>query len=419
MSNARTQGGGAKPEPLLAPRAGVPPLIDTPSGLKDAAAAIAAGSGPVAVDAERASAYRYTSRAYLIQLRRAGAGTFLVDPIPVFGEFAPLAEVINPLEWVLHAADQDLPGLAELGLVPHSLFDTELASRIAGFERVGLAAISERLLGYTLAKGHGAADWSSRPLPHSWLNYAALDVEVLLELRDALEDELTRQGKRQWAAEEFEYIRLRPGPVVSPERWRRTANIHTLRDKRSLAIARELWFARDAIAQREDVAPKRILPDAAIVAAAVRRPKTAADLRAVAGFGGPRQRRRASDWLAAIDRARALPSSELPPLRAPADAGVRPSNRPRPGSDAAHRLAAARKALNAISEHTSVPVENLLSPELVRRISASPPSPVTRDSVIQLLKESEARPWQISLTAEPLTTALILDREGAERGGAA
>ncbi|MDJ0115140.1 ribonuclease D, partial [Rhodococcus erythropolis] len=68
------------------------------------------------------------------------------------------------------------------GLTPAELFDTELAGRLAGFERVGLAAIVERTLRVELRKGHGAADWSTRPLPDAWLNYAALDVEVLLEL---------------------------------------------------------------------------------------------------------------------------------------------------------------------------------------------------------------------------------------------
>eukprot|EP01133_Synstelium_polycarpum_P028215 gene28215-34179_t len=187
--------------PLLVPRDGVPDVITTAAGVADAAAALASGHGPLAVDAERASGFRYSARAYLIQLRREGAGSFLLDPIPTAQDLQPLAEVINPLQWVLHSADQDLPGLAELGLTPAELFDTELAGRLAGFERVGLAAIVERTLRVELRKGHGAADWSTRPLPDAWLNYAALDVEVLLELRDAMEAELESQGKLEWAKE--------------------------------------------------------------------------------------------------------------------------------------------------------------------------------------------------------------------------
>lgn len=413
MSEAHSEHSEHEPVPLLAPREGMPPLIEKPADLEDAAHALQSGRGPIAVDAERASAFRYTARAYLIQLRRAGAGTFLIDPIPLAGEFSTLASVLNPLEWVLHAADQDLPGLAELGLEPRALFDTELASRLAGFERVGLAAISERLLGYSLAKGHGSADWSSRPLPHSWLNYAALDVEILLELRDVLDAELQHQGKSEWAAEEFEYVRTRPSAPPSPDRWRRTANIHTIRDRRALATARELWLARDSIAQREDIAPKRILPDAAIVAAAIRRPRTASDLRTVPGFGGPRQRRRAREWLDAIERTRALSPSELPPLRAPTDPSAR-SARPRPGTDAALRLTEARSALTQISAELHIPLENLLPPDIVRRLSVTPPEPVTRDTVIELLEEGEARPWQISLTADVLAHAIAAVRESTE-----
>ena len=183
------------PVPLIAPRDGTPDPVASPAELAETIARFAAGSGPVAVDAERASGYRYTQRAYLVQLRREGAGTALIDPVPL-GDLTGLDAVIAEAEWVLHAAGQDLPCLAELGLRPRQLFDTELAARLAGFERVGLAALTEELLGYTLEKHHSAADWSTRPLPRSWLDYAALDVELLLDLREVLGEELERQGKR-------------------------------------------------------------------------------------------------------------------------------------------------------------------------------------------------------------------------------
>ena len=142
------------------------------------------------MDAERASGFRYSNRAYLVQIRRAGAGTVLIDPVSHGGDsvevLAPVAEVLADDEWVLHAADQDLPCLAEIGIRPSALYDTELAGRLANYDRVNLAAMVQRLLGLQLTKGHGAADWSKRPLPEEWLNYAALDVEVLVDLREAL-----------------------------------------------------------------------------------------------------------------------------------------------------------------------------------------------------------------------------------------
>src|SRR3954466_13998408 len=118
------------PRPLLTLRDGLPPATDTAAALTAACAAIAEGTGPVAIDAERASGYRYSSRAYLIQLRREGSGTWLVDPIGL-SALAPLRGALDGVGWILHAATQVLPCLAELGLRPTAeLFDTELAGRL-------------------------------------------------------------------------------------------------------------------------------------------------------------------------------------------------------------------------------------------------------------------------------------------------
>ena len=191
------------------PRDGLPPVTDSPEALQDAARALASGKGPVSIDAERASGFRYGQSAYLIQLRRAGSGTILIDPLAT-GDLDPLARALDGPEWILHAADQDLPCLADLGLVPSALFDTELAARLLGRDHVGLGAVTEETLGLRLAKDHAAADWSIRPLPVSWLIYAALDVELLADLREALSTELVAAGKSEWAAQEFEFERTRP-----------------------------------------------------------------------------------------------------------------------------------------------------------------------------------------------------------------
>ncbi|WP_028476619.1 ribonuclease D [Nocardia sp. CNY236] len=395
--------------PLLAPADGVPPVLDTAADITAAAARLSAGTGPLAVDAERASGFRYSARAYLIQLRRAGAGTFLIDPIPVADGLTALAEAINGLEWVLHSADQDLPGLAELGLRPARLFDTELGGRLAGFDRVGLAAMVQRLLGRELRKGHGAADWSSRPLPDDWLNYAALDVELLLELRDAVAETLRHQGKTAWAIQEFEHIRTVGPPATKADRWRRTSGIHTLRRGRQLAIVREVWSVRDALARSRDVAPARILPDSAIIAAATAEPKSLTQLRALPVFGGPRQRRYSRDWLAAVERGRTLPDHELPPMAQPFD-GPPPVNRwERRDPAAAARLSRARAAMSELSTEHSIPVENLLAPDLVRRLCWDGLTDY-RDAdpreVDDFLAAGRARPWQRALTVSRLAPAV-------------
>jgi ribonuclease D len=366
------------------------------------AEAIAAGRGPIAVDAERASGFRYSARAYLVQLRRAGAGTALIDPIPLIGRFGPLAEAMDGPEWVLHAASQDLPCLAELGLRPARLFDTELAGRLAGLARVGLGPMVEQLLGLRLEKGHGAADWSTRPLPEDWLVYAALDVEVLVRLRDVLDQLLTEQGKRDWAAQEFEAVRTAAPPPPRSDPWRRTSGIHRIRRPRQVAAVRELWIARDGLAAQRDVAPGRVLPDSAIVDAAVTAPGSPEELAKMPVFRGRAQRRLARYWWSALDRAARLPTGELPPVALPTDGPPPVSRWADRDPPASARLAAARGVVTALSQRYRIPVENLLQPDLLRRLCWQPPDGAVTDA----LRIGGAREWQIGLLADPLSEAL-------------
>jgi ribonuclease D len=379
--------------------------------LREASAALAAGRGPIAVDTERASGYRYSQRAYLVQVRREGAGTVLLDPVAVDDRIDPFIDALADTEWVLHAASQDLPCLAELGLRPAKLFDTELAGRLAGFERVALGTLVELLLGYRLEKGHGAADWSRRPLPQDWLDYAALDVELLIPLRDALEAELAEQGKLEWALEEFEALRTAPPPPPRAEPWRRTSGIHRVRTARGLAAVRALWEARDTIARQRDIAPGRVLPDSSIVQAAVAAPADEAALLELPVFRGRAQRRIVDVWARALRTAAELPKSELPDPSPPHDGPPPPNRWADRDPAAAARLAAVRAQLTAIAADHRLPVENLLQPDLVRRTCWRPPEDLSVAAVAAALRGGGAREWQIDLTAEALSQAL----NGVER----
>jgi len=301
-----------------------------------AVAAIAAGHGPVAVDAERASGYRYSQRAYLIQVFRRGAGAFLFDPIAI-GDFSDLQQAIVDEEWLFHAASQDLPCLQEVGLVPTRIFDTELGARIAGFPRVGLGAVVEQLLGITLAKAHSAADWSTRPLPQAWLVYAALDVELLPDLRDALAAVLDAAGKSRIAAEEFAAVLGRAPKPPKAEPWRRLSGMHALRGARALAIARSLWLARDAHARAVDIAPGRIVPDSAIVAAAAANPTSKAELGAVKAFTGRASRSELDRWWAAVEEGRTTVGRPQPGCRPPVQGRPGRCRRPCRGARPARR----------------------------------------------------------------------------------
>jgi ribonuclease D len=392
--------------PLLEPRDGLPPVVVTSAALAEVTDRLATGEGPVAVDAERASGYRYGQRAYLVQLRRAGAGTVLIDPIAC-PDLAGLDAALADAEAVLHAASQDLPCLAELGFRPRQLFDTELAGRLLGYPRVALGTLVEEVLGFHLEKGHSAADWSIRPLRTELLRYAALDVEVLIELRDALADELAAQGKTEWARQEFAAVLAAKPVTARSDPWRRTSGIHRVQSRRGLAVVRELWITRDRIAQAADLSPRRVLPDTAIIEAARSLPVSTGQLMRIGGFASRQARRHEHEWMTAITRARTSADGELPDA-----AGGAIPNGPPPAHRwaerdpaAAARLGAARSVVTAIAEASKLPVENLLSPDVLRRLSWDPPQPSDPETVGAALASYGARAWQVELTAGPVADA--------------
>jgi ribonuclease D len=392
--------------PLLEPRDGPPPLVAGPAELERAIDALGSGEGPVAVDAERASGFRYGHRAFLVQLRRRGAGTVLIDPMAC-PDLSGLDAALAQAEVVLHAASQDLPCLAELGFRPRALFDTELAGRLLGFPRVGLGALVQTVLGYTLEKGHAAADWSARPLAPELLRYAALDVELLVELRDELGVRLADAGKQEWARQEFAAVLAAKPPGPRPDPWRRTSGIHRVHTRRGLAAVRELWLARDKIARRRDLSPGRVLADSAIIEAARALPASETDLTRLAGFRGRGARRHTTAWYRALQRARTQPDQNLPGSAVPPPEGPPPTHRWQERDPAAaRRLAAVRTVVAALADEHSLPAENLIQPDVVRRLAWQPPEPPGPAEVGADLAAHGARPWQVELAAVPISGAL-------------
>jgi ribonuclease D len=408
----------AEPELLTEPADGVPPVVSTPAELAVTIAALQAGSGPVAVDAERAHGFRYSQRAYLIQLRRTGSGTHLIDPIALGStaeedgsagrpaDLGALGAAIRDAEWVIHAANQDLSCLYEVGLVPQTLFDTELAARLLGFPRVALGTMLEELLGVRLLKEHSAADWSTRPLPREWLTYAALDVELLLELREILHTRLVEVGKAEWARQEFAAWAEMSAPAPRYEPWRRTSGIHQVRGRRGLAIVREMWLQRDQIARARDVAPGRVLRDPAIVEAAQAAPASRGRLSRLPGFSSKGGQRHVREFAGAVARALDLDDAALPGLSARQDGPPPPRVWAAKFPAAAGRLVACRGVVSALAVEHDLPQENLLEPDAVRRLAWAPPDRISTESVAEMLLAAGARAWQSELTAGPLAQAL-------------
>ena len=398
-------------EPLLAPIGGVPALIETSEDLGEVFSQLKSGSGPIAIDAERASGYKYSARAYLIQIKRRGGGLHLIDPIAVGTSpyWAEMSEAFSDQEWIINASTQDLACLREVGIDPKIIFDTELAGRIAGCERVGLGPLTEQLLDVTLAKEHSAVDWSLRPLRPEWLNYAALDVELLIELRDEIEKLLIANKKLEWAKQDFAAILKSPPPPPRKDPWRRTSGIHKIRDLKALSIIRALWDARNEFAREIDLAPGRVFNDETLVLVATKPPKGFGDFKKAL----LRRTRLTSmpfeEWFQLFEAAQLLEGEDLPKLRMPSEGLPAPKMWQSRNPLGYARLTHARAAVIECAAENFMPAENLISPESVRRVCWPTPPVEVEDRlkfVSAELAEYGARGWQIDLIATPIAAIL-------------
>ena len=403
---------------LTAPEGGTPKVIENETEFSRALQELTGGTGPIAIDAERASGFKYSSRAYLIQLNRRNGGLHLLDPIALQNSplIAKLSDLISQNESIIHASSQDLPCLREFGIHPKKLFDTELGSRIAGFPKVGLAPLCENLLEISLAKEHSAVDWSIRPLRSEWLDYAALDVAVLIDLRDKVEATLRDSNKLAWAEEEFaaslEAELLKP----RPEPWRRTSGMHQIRSRFELAIIRSLWQARDEIAKNIDLAPGRLLNDAVIIELARNKPKKREELLDLPivkmRIRSEIQISYIDRWLSVLNEAYDISEENWPEMRARGDSLPAPRIWREKFPIANAQLQHVRRNLTEISEKYSIPQENLLSPEILKRvIFDSGKEEVMSYSESQVseirskLRELGARNWQVDIVADAIARA--------------
>ena len=372
-------------------------------GLDSLISYLTADTGPIAIDAERASGFRYSQRAYLIQISLRDQAIFMLDPIQLEdtspGWSSSLAPLINSRTWMLHAATQDLPCLAELGFKPSSIIDTELAARIAGFERVGLGSLVLELLEIELAKEHSAADWSIRPLTEAMLDYGALDVDILHELWDAVSASLVAQNKQDWVQQEFDHL-LSFRPKVTPrEPWRNLPGLSKIKDEHKIKLAASLWLTRDAIAQGEDIAPGRLIPDRSIMAAVEQKPRSKRELASNKAFQGRASRTRLDDWWHAIET-----SADVEIVDNPERGDGIPNHRSweKRFPDAHVRLNTVRPLVVNLASELKIPVENVLTPDYLRRVMFEP----SEDVAIQL-SELGARPWQIELVVPVIRDGLI------------
>ncbi len=400
---------------VTAPSEGTPQLMAGAAAIRRAADRLAQGTGWCAVDTERASGFRYHNRVCLLQIRRTGAGTMLIDV-----ESDPQAttdfigRVLADTGWVVHAASTDLPYLEQLRLRPPQLFDTELAGRFLGFHRVNLAAMVEHYLGVRLRKNHGGEDWSRRPIPSGWLDYAALDVEYLLPLADAMRSELMQQHpKDTWVAEECDYLtRVYRGYSPAPKSWEDLKGVHGLRTSKQLQVARWLWRVREKLARASDTAVSRLLPDKALVALATELPTTVPKVMRTPGYP-PRLRRKARYWANQVDKALRTAQDRWPePFPIPTYRDTPPSRYTwsRYYPESFPKLTMVREELARVAAQVEIPVENMIQSSDTNEIvwRSQELKEVTDDTeLLELLQRLQIRPWQQKLCL-PIFTSILL-----------
>ena len=402
------QGDTDNPELIAQPRGGTPAVIDTREGLEKAARALAQGSTPIALDVERAQGFRYGSDPYLVQIRREDVGSFLIDThaLPDLSVLQPGVEDV----WLLHDCLQDLPNLRQVGLRPSALFDTEIAARLVGLERFGLAAVAEQVLGLGLVKDHQASDWSVRPLPKEWLRYAALDVELLTELYYRLSKRLDQMGRWEWAQQEFAHALSVEPPTAKPDRWRSLPGAGKIRSRRGLGVLKALWETRESIARRIDMSPGRLVRNAALVRAASNPPPNKRALMSINEFRSPIARQYEDEWMRALASVAALTEDELPPKRKPVQPGSIPEPRQwvRIDEASAARLGIVRSAVASVAASVGLAPEVVLAPQVQRYLAWAPldPSRPSGDELEERLVARGARDWQIDLTRAPVCDAL-------------
>ncbi|MEI7991625.1 MAG: HRDC domain-containing protein [Actinomycetota bacterium] len=235
-----------------------------------------------ALDTEFHRERTYFPRLALIQIAWSG-GVALIDPIAVdMSAFVPLME--SDALAVLHAAQQDLDVLqTACRAVPKRLFDTQLAAGFLGNSTPSLSSLLASELKVHVAKGDRLTDWLQRPLTQEQRDYAASDVDHLLELHDRITAQLVELGRLEWALQACEELRCRPvGPTDPTDAWLKIKDAKILKAK-SRGVARAVAAWRERRAANSDIPVRQVLPDLAILGVAQRAPRTIPELMSCRG----------------------------------------------------------------------------------------------------------------------------------------
>ncbi|MBR4328458.1 MAG: HRDC domain-containing protein [Candidatus Riflebacteria bacterium] len=247
----------------------------------------AANEDVIAVDVESAAFYRYYAKVNLIQIatRKEAA---IMDP-QVIKDFTPFQEFASKSKcmWLFHGGDYDISMLAkDLQIFIPRMFDTRKAAEIIGMTELGLRALTEKYLGFTLDKHLQRCDWSKRPLTKAMIEYGLLDAVCLIPVYDCLLHELDELGRIDWVMEECDSIakQAREAHVQEPDPYAFHIKGSSYLSMRSLAVLREVWSLREEIAESIDRAPFMLLSNQSLLEIARVCPRSIAGLNTIKGM---------------------------------------------------------------------------------------------------------------------------------------
>ncbi len=294
----------------------MPVVVETASEL-DAVVKAASEADRYAIDTEFHRERTYFPQVALIQLAWDDQ-VVLIDPLQL--DLKPLAQVLDsPGLCIVHAGVQDLEVLDLVtGTLPQNLFDTQIAAGFLGLSNGSLKALLDHYLDVSLPKGDRLSDWLRRPLSPEQLKYAAADVEHLLRLTDAIQNELRGNGRVEWAFEECALLRNRPrNRRVPEEAILRIKEARTLRGS-TFRVATALGAWRERRAAEADVPVRQVLPDLGIVAIAQQSPTSIDQLIGLRGVESRHLRHGADlEILTAVQVGLQMTPDENKPPRSP------------------------------------------------------------------------------------------------------
>ena len=230
-------------------------MIDTDNELKEFFRTRGGSSVLCAIDTEADSLHRYQESLCLVQFSD-GQDHVLIDPLAI-DDLSPLKHYLEDSICWMHGADYDMHMLkTNLGMIPPTVFDTQIGARLLGVRQFGYGNLVEHYMGVSLEKTSQKADWAKRPLTEVMEKYALNDVIYLLPMAEIIVNQLKEKGRYGWFVESCEAARdksMERVPVLKEDRWRIKGS--GMLDPRGLNYLKALWMWRDAEAASWDRPP--------------------------------------------------------------------------------------------------------------------------------------------------------------------